>query len=114
MSFTPFGITRVDEERTIFSQVPISIRFGQEGELSQKLPAPLLRDNGRRLVRFRLPVDATRAEVEKVLASLQTQDGAVANLALDLPGVSVKASKGQIRWSGEDLIIVLLKRNETK
>lgn len=114
MNFTPFGITKVDGERTIFSQVPISVRFGQEGELSQKMPAPLLRDNGRRLIRFRLPADATRAEVEKVLASLQMQDGAVANLALDLPGVSVKASKAQIRWSGEDLIIVLFKNNETK
>ena len=76
-------------------------------------PSPA-RDNGRRLVLFRLPAGATRAEVEKVLASLQTQDGAVANLALDLPGVSLKASKAQIRWSGEDLIIVLLKANETK
>ncbi len=114
MNFTPFGITKVDGERTIFSQIPIGVRFGQEAELSQKVPAPLLRDNGRRLVRFRLPANATRAEVEKVLASLQTQDGAVANLALDLPGVSVKASKAQIRWSGEDLIIVLLKDSATK
>lgn len=114
MNFTPFGITKVDGERTIFSQIPIGVIFGQEGELSQKVPAPLLRDNGRRLVRFRLPVAATREQVEKVLASLQTQDGAVANLALDLPGVSVKASKAQVRWSGEDLIIVLLKGNERK
>ena len=114
MNFTPFGITKVDGERTIFSQIPIGVIFGKEGELSQKVPAPLLRDNGRRLVLFRLPAGATRAEVEKVLASLQTQDGAVANLALDLPGVSLKASKAQIRWSGEDLIIVLLKANETK
>jgi hypothetical protein len=114
MNFTPFGITKIDEQRTIFSQIPIGVRFGQEAELSQKVPAPLLRDNGRRLVRFRLPADATRAEVEKVLASLQTRDGVVANLALDLPGVSVKASKAQIRWSGEDLIILLLKGNETK
>ncbi len=114
MNFTPFGITKVDGERTIFSQVPIGVTFGQEGELKQKVPAPLLRNNGRRLVRFRLPVNATRAEVEKALASLQTQDGAVTNLALDLPGVSVKASKAQIRWSGEDLIIVLFKGNEAK
>lgn len=114
MNFTPFGITKVDGERTIFSQIPIGVTFGHEGELSQKVPAPLLRDSGRRLVRFRLPVNTTRAEVEKALASLRTQDGAVTNLALDLPGVSVKASKAQIRWSGEDLIIVLFKDNETK
>lgn len=114
INFTPFGMTKVDGERTIFSQIPIGIRFGQEGELSQKVPAPLLRDNGRRIVRFRLPAGTTKAEVEKVLASLQTQDGAVSNLALDLPGASVKASRAQIRWSGEDLVIVLLKGNGTE
>ena len=114
MSFSPFGITKVDGERTIFSQVPIGVRFGEAAELSQKIPAPMLRDNGRRLVRFRLPLDATRGKVEKVLASLQTQDGAVENLALDLPGVSVTASRAQIRWSGEDLMIVLVQDNGTK
>jgi len=112
MNFTPFGITKVDADRTIFSQIPIGVIFGQEGELKQKVPAPVLRDNGRRLVRFRLPANATRAEVEKALASLQTHDGAIANLALELPGVSLKASKAQIKWSGEDLIIVLLKAND--
>jgi hypothetical protein len=114
MHATPFGITKVDAERTIFSQIPIGVIFGQEGELSQTVPAPLLRDTGRRLVRFRLSAKATRAEVEKVLASLKTQDGVVTNLALDLSGVSVKVAKAQIRWSGDDLIIVLLKGDEKK
>jgi hypothetical protein len=114
MSFTPFGITVVDGERTIFAQVPVKVAFGQEGEVAQKVPAPLLRDTGRRLVRFRLPHGATRAEVEKALGSAQTSGGTVANLALDLPGATVKAAKAQIRWRGEDLIIVLLKGSEEK
>jgi hypothetical protein len=114
LSFTPFGITVVDEKRTIFTQIPVKIAFGQEGEVAQKVPAPLLRDTGRRLVRFRLPQGATRAEVEKALGSAQTSGGMVANLALDLPGATVKAAKAQIRWRGEDLIIVLLKGSEEK
>ena len=114
MSFTPFGITVVDGERTIFTQVPVKIAFGQEGEVAQKVVAPLLRDTGRRLVRFRLPHGATRAEVEKALGSAQTSGGTVANLALDLPGATVKAAKAQIRWRGEDLIIVLLKGSEER
>jgi len=61
MAFTPFGITVVDGERTIFTQIPVQIAFGKEGEVAQKVPAPLLRDTGRRLVRFRLPQRATRA-----------------------------------------------------
>ncbi len=114
MHATPFGITKVDAERTIFSQVPIGVLFGQEAELSQKMAVPLLRDTGRRFVEFRLPAAATRTEVEKALASLHMEGGAVANLALDLPGASVKAAKAQIRWRGEDLIIVLLKDNQAK
>jgi hypothetical protein len=107
MSFTPFGITVVDKERTIFTQIPVSVVFGQDGELAQKLPAPLLRDTGRRLVRFRLPPAATRAEVEKALGSAVASGGSVTNLALDLPGATVKAAKAQIKWSGNDLIIAL-------
>jgi hypothetical protein len=114
MAFTPFGITVVDGERTIFSQIPLQVTFGQEGELAQKVPAPLLRDTGRRLVRFRLPQSATRAEVEKALGSAPTSGGTVANLALDLPGATVKAAKAQVRWSGENLIIVLLKGGAEK
>ncbi len=45
VNFTPFGITKVDAERTIFSQIPLGVIFGQEGELKEKVPAPLLRDN---------------------------------------------------------------------
>jgi hypothetical protein len=114
MAFTPFGITVVDGERTIFSQIPLKVTFGQEGELAQKVPAPLLRDTGRRLVRFRLPQSATRAEVERALGSAATSGGTVANLALDLPGATVKAAKAQIRWSGEDLTVVLLKSSEER
>jgi hypothetical protein len=114
MSFTPFGITVVDGERTIFTQIPVKVAFGREGEVAQKVPAPLLRDTGRRLVRFRLPPGATRAEVEKALGSTPTSGSTVANLALDLPGATVKAAKARISWRSEDLIIVLLKGSEEK
>jgi len=112
MAFTPFGITVVDDARTIFSQVPIEISFGNDGEVAQKVAAPLLRDTGRRLVRFRLPAGATRAEVERALNKTQTDGSSVTDLTLDLPGATIKATKAQIKWSGEDLVIVLLKGSE--
>jgi hypothetical protein len=112
IAFTPFGITVVDGERTIFTLIPLTVAFGEEGEVAQKVPAPLLRDTARRVVRFRLPQGASRAEVERALGSAETSGGTVANLALDLPGATVKAAKAQIKWSGEDLIIVLLKGSQ--
>ena len=113
-SITAFGITVVDEERTIFTVLPVKIAFGQEGEVAEKVATPILQDTGRRLVRFRLPPGATRAEIEKALGSAQTSGVTVANLALDLPGATVKAAKAQIKWTGENLIIVLLKSSEER
>ena len=107
MGFTPFGITVIDGDRTIFSQVPVSVVFGKEGQVAQNALAPLLRDTGRRLVRFRLLPSATRAEVEKALGPSKT-GGPVTDLAIELPGATVKAAKAQIAWKGEDLVIVML------
>ncbi len=112
MRVTPFGITVVDEERTIFTQIPIEVAFGKAGEVAQTAPTPLLRDTGRKLVRFRLPPGTTRAEVEKRLESATTKGGTVADLVLDLPGATVKAANAQIKWSGNDLTIVMLESDK--
>lgn len=115
MSFTPFGITKIDGERTIFSLVPVKVVFGDEGEVTQKIQAPLLRDNAKRLIQFRLPGAATRAEIEKALNKVQTsEDGTVSHLALEFPGAAIKANRARITWSGENLIIALLKPDEKK
>ena len=114
MTVTPFGMTVVDEQRTIFTQVPIRVGFGQEGELAQKVPAPLLRDNGGHVVRFRLPASASRADVERALATTPTNGEAVAGLKLDLPGATFSAAKAQVRWNSENLIVILLKTSEPR
>ncbi len=108
MGFTPFGITAVDENRTIFAQAPVKVIFGSAGELTQNLAQPLLRDTGKKLIRFRMPSNATRADVEKALGSSPSNGGAITGLNVELPGATLKAAKAQIRWQGNDLIIVLL------
>ncbi len=111
MAFTPFGITAVDENRTIFAQVPIKVSLAPAGEVAQTVPAPLLRDTGRKLFRFRLPSNATKAEIAKALGSAPADGSVVSQLTLDLPGATIKAAKAQVKWSGQDLVIVLLKGN---
>jgi len=108
MGFTPFGITVIDADRTIYAQVPIRVKFGQGGELAQSSPAPLLRDTARKQVRFRLPQSVTKAEVEKKVESILAGGATAANLDLELPGANLKASKAQLRWSGNELTVVLM------
>lgn len=114
IGFTPFGITAIDEDRTIFAQVPIKLSFGSAGEITQSVAQPLLRDTLRKLVRFRLPSNATRSDVEKALGSTPTQEDVVSNLALELPGASIKAAHAHVYWKGEDLIIALVEGEERK
>jgi hypothetical protein len=108
VGFTPFGITVVDADRTIFTQVPIAVRFGTQGELAQTQPAPLLRDTGRKLVHFRLPQSVTKAEVEKKLEPILATGPTASGLNLELPGANLKAAKAQLHWSGNELTIVLM------
>ena len=108
MGFTPFGITVIDADQTIFAQVPISVRFGKQGELVQTQPAPLLRDTSRKLIHFRLPPSVTRTEVEKKLESISTDGSSATNLNLEMPGANLKAAKAQLHWSGNELIVVLM------
>jgi hypothetical protein len=108
MGFTPFGITVIDADQTIFTQVPIAVRFGKQGELTQTQPAPLLRDTSRKLIRFRLPQSATKEEVEKKLESIPVDGSAATNLNLERPGANLKAAKAQLHWNGNELTIVLI------
>lgn len=63
MAFTPFGILRVDDQRTIYRLIPITARVANT-TLRQTQPTPLLHDRaGRRfLCRLQEPVAKEKAE----------------------------------------------------
>jgi len=105
MAFSPFGITVVDEDRTVFSQVPISVSLADGTALEQRVPQPVLQDKKRRLLRFRLHRSLTREEVERAPdAGAQT----AAAVALELPEFTLRAPRARLRWEGTDLRVVLL------
>ncbi|HEV2672581.1 MAG TPA: hypothetical protein VGU74_15915, partial [Gemmatimonadales bacterium] len=107
MAFTPFGITVVDEDRTIFSQVPISARLTDSAEIVQRVPRPLLQDKKRKVLRFRLLRSLTREEVERASGRHTAAPNQIAGLALELPEFTVRAPRAQLRWDGKDLTVVL-------
>jgi hypothetical protein len=107
MAFSPFGITVVDEDRTIFSQVPINVRLADGAEVVQRVPRPLLQDKKRKLLRFRLLRSLTREEVERASGLHEAAPDRVAGVALELPEFALRAPRAQLRWEGKDLRLVL-------
>ena len=71
MSFTPFGIVAVDNDRTIFRLVPISAKLRAQTRFEQTRPAPVLQD--RKAQRFTLPL-TERVSREQLLEALQCDD----------------------------------------
>ena len=100
LAFTPFGITMVDEDRTIFTQVPIQARFPDGTEVAQTEATPLLQDRKRNVIQFRLSRQLSREEVAGVL-------GEGRSVRLELPGVRIVSPNATIQWDGKDLRVIL-------
>lgn len=107
MAFSPFGITVVDENRTIYTQVPIQARFADGSEVVQTQPMPLLHDKKGRLIRFRLPGELSPGDVARAAGIDISTAREIRELKLALPGVTVNSANAIIRLEGKDLRIVL-------
>lgn len=107
LAFTPFGIQVVDDDRTIFTQVPVQVQFADGSGIAQHEPMPLLQDKKGRTIRFRLQqvVPAGQAEKAAGVQSLAGQE--LAGLTIDLPGATLRVVKAAVRWEGRDLRIEL-------
>jgi hypothetical protein len=107
MAFTPFGITAVDENRTIYTQVPIRARFDDGSEVVQTEPIPLLQDKKRRLILFRLARELSRKDVACATGSEDAAAHEARTIKIELPGFTVMSSSAVIQWEGKDLRIIL-------
>jgi hypothetical protein len=105
-SFTPFGILRIDSDRTIFRLVPIrgkidSVAFSEEGAL------PVLQDRQSRRLIFQLsgPLDGPTIAKQ---AGVSILDGSYFSAtSIHLPGIELKDIKGKIARDGNTLRIEL-------
>ncbi len=107
LAFTPFGINVVDEDRTIYTQVPIQASFSDGSQIAQTEPRPLLHDKKSKLIRFRLSRELSQEELAGGAGNEIPARGEVGGLKLDAPGFSVSAPSATIQWEGRDLRIVL-------
>ena len=101
MAFTPFGITAVDESRTIYRMIPVSARLGQGYSFEQKDAFPLLHDREKKRFLFRLPQDLSSQSLADILEA-EPDEGSIMTRSrcdLDLPGVHLKARRASFEWS---------------
>ena len=105
LGFTPFGITQIDEKRTLYGVVPIIAAWNKQTRLTEKQPMMLLVDEARKQVRFRLPASASKEELEK---AFRPSGAAQQDLVVDLKEFGFKAARASAQWQGTDLLITLL------
>ena len=97
----------VDEDRTIYAQVPIQASFSDGSQIAQTEPRPVLHDTKNKLIRFRLSRELSQEELAGGTGSEIPPRGEVGGLKLDVRGFSVSAPSATILWEGKDLRIVL-------
>ena len=106
LAFTPFGILRIDDERTMFRLVPIRGSVGT-ASFSEDGPRPVMQDQKAQTLRIEL----TGALEEKQIADQLRVPSLAGTLfeakELRLPGVTVKNVHGRATLDGRRLVIQL-------
>lgn len=101
LAFTPFGIIMVDDDRTIYTQIPIKARFPDGTEVAETEATPLLHDRKRKVIEFRLSRQLSRSDVAGAL-------GEARPVSIELPGVRIVSPRATIQWDGKDLRVIIL------
>ena len=106
-SFTPFGITRVDEGRTIYGMVPVRAMFGAGNEVEQTRALPVLHDGRAGTVQFRMPTVVTPEQLAAVLGLTELTDGEVTDVSGTLPFVRLQLRRAIVRHEGGEVVVEL-------
>lgn len=107
MGFSPFGIVRVDDDRTIFGQSPFSARLRKETVFWQNSVSPVIQNEAKRYFSFQLTEKITRdALLEKIDGHSLGKVNVIA--VLDLPGVKINVGRANISWQDGKIVIQLV------
>lgn len=106
LAFTPFGVRAVDDDRTIYTLVPIEATIGSaRNQFKQSVPTPTLEDRKQRYFQFQLTQSLSS---EELASRLGESAGAPGPLDAELPGVRLKAQKAEVTHEGRMVRVKLL------
>lgn len=109
LSFTGFGVRMIDEQRTIYTMVPISARIAAKGYgFHETMPTPTLEDRAARRFQFQLAEKITRERVAEMAHPPATGPWIASDLKLELPGAQIMAKRAEIAFEGNKLRVKLL------
>ncbi len=110
-AFTAFGVRAVDEERCIYTLVPIQAKVGNAGHrFAQSIPMPTLDDRASRLFQFaltkKLDTKALGALLgEPHVSSSRESRWTLPDLDVVLDGVQIAAPRAEITHDGERIVV---------
>lgn len=107
MSYTPFGVLRVDDHRTIYRLVPISAHIGT-CKLRQTTDMPLLHDRAARKLSCQLQETLTPQRLEQLLGSKPDAHTPILLNKLNLPGVELDGGQAVLQLQHKTLTVRLL------
>ncbi len=111
LAFTAFGVRAVDEERCIYTLVPIQAKVGNAGHrFAQSIPMPTLDDRASRLFQFaltkKLDTKALGALLgEPHVSSSRESRWILPDLNVVLDGVQIAAPRAEITHDGERIVV---------
>ena len=106
IAYTPFGVTGVDEDRTIYRL--IAVRASIPGcSLKQSKASPLLTDKAQGLLQMAFVSPLTTEQRRALTQKKQSASGS--KLDLELPGVTVSANRALIEVDGDHVNVRVLR-----
>lgn len=104
LAFTPFGILRVDDTRTIYRLIPITAKVGST-TFRQSRALPLLHDRAAKRITCQLQEPVTAAAVEKLFGVHIEKAEPVDLASVALPGVTLDGGSAVVSLNNRKLLI---------
>lgn len=108
MSFTPFGILRVDENRTIFRLIPMSAKIG-DTRLRQTTAVPMLHDRAKKRFACQLQSVVKADDVARHFSMPAGTNEPVEIKKVELPGISLEGGRASVTVNDRSILVRLRK-----
>jgi len=106
--YTPFGLSAVDENRTIYTMIPVGATIIPGYEFGQTEATPMLHDREKKRIRFQLAGSITPEEIARSLDIQRLSGEPLVRLKIDLPGAYLNAKKAVLEWKDNHLTVRLM------